>query len=153
VPPWGDDGWSRLDRDAALDSALAAYYEGLALRAEHPSYALIAFVSALEAMGSKSHELTRCTACGSTLGAGERFRESLRLVRSEPQAEALARAYRPRSKTAHAGQLFGTESQFGGIAFPKTFTSEPTFDFSFRTLEDMRLASRDVLLRELARGA
>lgn len=72
-----DDGWRTLDADLAIEDALLAHHEGLMLQEEgHASFAMVAFVSSIEAIGAKLGELQRCKECGTMTGSAERFRRA-----------------------------------------------------------------------------
>ncbi len=145
VPPWVAPAWGMLDRDGKLVDALAAYYEGLQLQEDHPSFALIAFVASIEAIGAKLYNLQRCDTCKSAVGAAERFRRALRLVRTEDDAKALSKAYSSRSGTAHAGRLYGSENVFGAFMIGRVFSPDPASDFTWGQMFRLRNASRDLL--------
>ena len=121
LPGWLDAVWRSLDEDQGLGNALDAYYEAVRLSGEHPSVAYAAFVAAIEAVGSRSVPLARCTCCESCrieTGATRRFRAALRTVLTARQVKALAEeAYALRSSTAHTLALHGLEANSGQHEF------------------------------------
>lgn len=106
-PGWIEHAWTVSGTDQALGNALFAHYEGLRLNPEHPSFALVAFVSSIEHVGSL------VTQQGSPVGANAKFRAGPQLVRDEDDVKELGRAFQRRSGTAHAGRLYGGENLFG----------------------------------------
>jgi hypothetical protein len=72
-------------------------------------------------MGSELVELTKCACCDKCpvdVGGGKRFRAAAETVLSKREASKLYKmAYDLRSKTAHEGQLHGTESALGWADF------------------------------------
>jgi len=149
IPDWFDSAWSILDQDVKIANALAGYYEGLLMLDEHPSFALVAFVGVVEAIGAKLSRLDRCEACGTMIGAGKRFRAALRLVRDETESAALAKAYGPRSKTAHEGRLYGTEAVLGTFLTPGMMSPQPQFEFVWGQVYRVKKAACDLLLQGL----
>jgi hypothetical protein len=54
IAEWSDEAWSVLDADPAIEDALLVYHQGLVLQQEgHVSFAMIAFVASIEAIGAK----------------------------------------------------------------------------------------------------
>ena len=103
-------------------------------------------------MGAKLVRLQHCASCGSTLGSGKRFRAALRLVRDDEEVRTLAKAYGPRSKTAHAGQLHGSELAVGVFVIPGTLQPSPTLEFTWGQAYRMKKAARDLLKLALNEG-
>jgi hypothetical protein len=120
LPDWLDEAWQRVGHDVELAHALAIYQEGMAIQHEHPSVANVAYVAAIETLGARLVKLKHCKTCGASKGSAERFRSALRHVVSAADASLLAEMYKPRSTTAHAGRLHGTEA-FGGAFLPPGF--------------------------------
>src|SRR5437588_10563612 len=106
--------WDIAACDNGVDRALSVYHEGLLLKERHPSFALVAFTAAIEAVGTRIWEPPRCRACGVVMKSAERFRNALRLVAPQ-KADDLGRLYGHRSKTVHAGHLHGSELFFGPL--------------------------------------
>ena len=155
VPPaWLPEGWHRAADDEVLATALQAHHQGLKLEEVAPSYALLAYVGAVEGLGSKLEPLERCQCCSDCpvqIGAGKRFRNSLKLVLPAKEVRYLFdNTYADRSKTAHEGRLHGGEGTAGIWPSARVFAPRPTSeDFRYRTLWDMRAASRKLLLHYL----
>jgi hypothetical protein len=108
---------------------LSAYYQGVGLLDEHPSFAVVAFVAAIEEIGKlviESEKPELCPTCKRPkLSSRTLFRKTLELVRSPERATELADNLYPwRSATAHSGHLFGYETAFGDqpihLAMPST---------------------------------
>jgi len=111
--------WRELRRDGRLLRPVSAYYQGVSLLDDHPSFAIVAFVTAIEEVGTlliprETPEV--CAACQRPKFNSSRqlFRRALELVRSPERAKELTdNLYGWRSGTAHSGQLFGYEMAFG----------------------------------------
>jgi hypothetical protein len=143
--------WSALDTDRGLDQALALYYEGAQLRGAHPSIALVALVGSIESMAST--KLERCECCDQLKGSTRRFREALAEVLTDPEAEELGRLYASRSKTAHAGKLFGFEATFNIGDHSHFIPREGPLDFVFRLTYEAQHAAGLLLVRRFEEAA
>jgi hypothetical protein len=146
LPEWVPTAWEILQQRPVLGHAVDAYHEALRAQLEHPSLALVAFIAAIEGVANTLFTVPRCEACGGNPGAAARFRAALRLVCDEVTAEQLGKAYSPRSRTVHRGQLHGSETRPGATGFGWT---DPVRDFEFGHLWGMRKASGDLLRRAL----
>jgi hypothetical protein len=141
-PSWSDRAWALVDGDRSLDRALLVFYEGERLRAKHPSFAMIAFIAALEHLGERI--TGTLGADGKPVPSREKLRAGLRLVATEERARELAsEGFSPRSATAHAGALYGDEKQFNLSVLTKIIRDEP----------GLFLWQRLPLFRNLARQA
>lgn len=152
LPGWLDDAWSRLDREGDLTMAVGAYWEGLALLWEHPSIALVAFVSSIEALGPRLHPLVQCDVCNCWKDSSKRFRKTIQSVRSGRIARELQRLYDPRSKVVHGGHRFGGEDAFGTIALrtiSAPFALPEELRFSRLEVRRLQRAARDILAAAL----
>lgn len=150
VPPWLAWAWKKLQEDALLAQALSSHHEGMALSEQHPSYALIAFISTIEYLGQRALPLETCDFCNSALHAAKRFREALKPVTTAKERKHLNNLYEKRSRTAHEGVLHGGEQTRGSFPYPRPFGPSPQgFEFRYRELFDLRAASRMVLLHHL----
>lgn len=124
--------WRRCLEDDSLGAPVEAYYEAVSLRDEHPSFALVGFVAAIEEVGKlliEAPTTERCPTCKKekTSGSAERFRAALRLVLPEEKLQDVSRdLYRWRSGTAHAGRTYAWESSFGRPLMGNSFLSHPT---------------------------
>ncbi|HJQ48177.1 MAG TPA: hypothetical protein VJ870_17930 [Amycolatopsis sp.] len=152
VPSWIATAYGKLERNEILYSAVHSHQQGLAVEAEHPSLALICFVSAIEGIGASLEELSHCEHCGSHTGAQRRFRKALRTALSAKEAKELQAVYTLRSETAHSGVLHGNETAMGNIFTPFTsFAGEPPgFSFRYRQLWKLKDASKRVLIKHLS---
>jgi len=149
-PTWVTSALDVVAADDVVTRALWSHYEGLALEEEHPSYAVIAYVGCVEALGVKSVPVERCGSCVQVTSSGKRFRQALKPVRSSKQRDWLARTYEHRSRTAHEGHLFGDEMMRGGFPYPRRFARvQAGLHFRYQTVSDLRKASHDLLLHHL----
>ena len=117
--PAGVQGaWARLETEEAtrqklLKGALIMFHEGLLLRMDHPSLALVAFVAAVEAVGQiEAPPDPPCPTCGFKKGAHRAYKSAL--TRAGFTGELLRTAdsvySKFRSPTVHAATLHGHES-------------------------------------------
>jgi hypothetical protein len=136
VPAWASDAWETLAGDRAATNALTAHYEGLLVRDDHPSLALLAFVAATEAVGRMRHPTARPT---------ERFRRALRLVASEPEVEVLWRAYLARNETVHEAVIHGGEFAWGSPSLPSFFGLDPLSQFELEVVGQLDRLSRRLI--------
>jgi len=152
LPEWTADAWDALDTDRILATAVSAYYEATSMETDHPSAAFLAYVAAIEGIGSKLADLDRCETCKSQKGAGRRFRKALRTVMTANEAGKLAHAYDRRSATAHDGTLFGTEQTLG---YPRisAFEYDSRFMFDILMVGQIRRASLRVVTKALSDAA
>lgn len=146
VPEWLTEA---LDGrvDTTTRRALSAHHEGMLLKSDHPSMALLAFVSAIEALAVPRKGLPRCSECRMVLDSGKRFREALATVLSPADVESIANAYDRRSRTVHDGCLHGLEEVLGMYPIPQLFAPELSrVDFELGTVRLAAQASRKLLL-------
>ncbi|MDQ3964600.1 MAG: hypothetical protein M3277_11940 [Actinomycetota bacterium] len=151
LPAWIDQAWKRADEQPDLADALAVYQEALDLWDGHPSMALVCLIGAIEGMGAKYQDLVRCECCSDCqihVGSGKRFRAALSVVMSRHEAGPLIAAYSPRSETVHAGRLHGSEHTAGALGLGLT-QADPVSDFEVGLIENLRAATREILLRAL----
>ncbi len=152
LPEWVARVWPLLDADEALTTALGAHHEGLAMREEHPSFAAIAFVAAIESLGAKVKPPRRCEKCKNVPGAAERFRSALQRIMPEEKVSALTdEVYGLRSETAHKGALHGSERHRGALPYFGFFDRPSEHMFAWTTLRRVAEASRSVLLDAVTR--
>jgi hypothetical protein len=93
IPPWMADAWVLLDRDEVVRASLYAYYEALGLEIDHPSAAFLVYVAAIEGIGARLSDLTRCDCCEKCeveTGAQRRFHKALKTVMSNKEVKRLA---------------------------------------------------------------
>lgn len=145
LPDWMEAAWAATGADPLLMSAVASYREAMLLRTDHPSMALIGFVAAVEAVAGRAFKVDRCPVCNQVRGSTRRFKAALTLVRPPEEVKRLSDVYEPRSRTAHEGRLHGHEALMGLIILPPFFATDPSWDFTWRTVEGMQTAARDLL--------
>ena len=148
LPYWIESAWKLIQEDPVLLDAINAYQEGLKLHPDHPSFALIAHVASIEAIGSKLYKPERCKKCGSIIGSTERFRTALRLVIAEDEVRRLTKAVYPRrSGTAHRGHLHGTENTFGAVFFSffGTLIQPSPLEFTWNIIRGIRQVNKAIL--------
>jgi len=130
LPKWFGDAWRRLDENPLVRDAVAIHYEGLRLQEDHPSFAVVAFVSAIETVGQLRGATT----------SRARFRAGLEIVTNAEIVEELVEAYAARSGTAHGGKLHGGE--IGGLPIGLIFFGDTgPQDFRWGTVSRIRSAS------------
>lgn len=151
VPGWIASRWDDILRETSLRDALINYHEGLLMMSSHPSYAALAFVAVVEALGNRAvKKLPRCAECKLILGSGKRFRDALARVIPVEEAESLGRKfYDRRSRTAHDGILHGTEPIFGALSYWGGISSHPTREFE-RLLHQLFVVAHRLLLVDVA---
>ncbi len=150
-PAWGHNAWERALNDEVLKAALLAHYQGLTLEWQHPSFASVALVAAIETVGSLEIPLARCECCPEcriTTGSTRRYRAGLKRAVSGEAYNRLVKAYEPRSRTAHSGALHGAERTGGWIPLFGELYVDPGAVFSWHLLE-LRKTSRDLLIQVL----
>jgi hypothetical protein len=156
LPQWTSRAFDLMDQDEAIRRAVYSCYEALKLEVGHPSAAFLIYVATIEGIGARLVDLQRCKECGSSIGAGRRFREALKTVLPDDQIKTLAStAYNLRSKTGHEGQLFGDEHTFGYSSF-SLFQFDDADSFDYGLIWPIRKACRELigaLLREAPGGS
>ncbi len=152
IPSWVSAAFEEIEKNSVLYSAVHAHRQGLAVAGEHPSLALICFVSAIEGIGSTLEELTSCSCCGAKKGAQKRFRKALKTVFSNKESKEFESIYTLRSQTAHSGALHGNEVHMGNLFMPmNVFAPQPkSFEFRYRSLWRLQDASKRVLIEHLS---
>ncbi len=113
--------------------------------ARPPSMALIAFIGSIEVLASG--ELERCAACGQLTGSTRRFKTALAEVMTAEEAADLGGLYDRRSKTAHAGHLFGFETTFNLQDHQRFIPRQGQLEFTIRLISEARRASGTLLVR------
>lgn len=148
VPSWANLAWRLTESRPEVARALRVHYEGLQMHYRHPSFALLAYVGSIEALGEKLYKPQHCEKCGTMIGSIERFRKALGLVAPENDVKRLTKVVYPRrSETAHKGQLHGIESMFGATfpGFFETLIPDSPMNFGFGILREIRQANRNLL--------
>src|SRR4029077_13261607 len=144
------NAWRELQREVRLLRPLSAYYQGVGLLDENPSFAVVAFVAAIEDIGKlviESEKPELCPTCKRPkLSSRTLFRKTLELVRSPERATELADNLYPwRSATAHSGHLFGYETAFGDQPIPLAMPSTVAHIFEGAVRVRARDAAKDLL--------
>lgn len=145
IPDWLEGAWYRLEEDLVLVSALSAHLEGVAIQDWHPSFALIAYVASIEAIGQKLAKPERCKECGQILGATSRFRQAVAEVLTNAEAVGYSKL---RSGTVHAAVLHGDEELFGALR-DLGEELDKKWAFAAEVVGKLRGASRDLLEHHL----
>lgn len=148
LPAWGEVGWSSLASDSILRNSVSAYREGMLLQDEHPSFALVAFVAAIEGIGQKLRKPERCAECRQITEATSRFRQAATLVAEDDELGAVDEVAKLRGTTAHQGTLHGYESMIGAMPMVSWFQHDPSTVFE-RHVYTMRAIASRLLKRSL----
>ncbi|WP_406409859.1 hypothetical protein OG923_14250 [Streptomyces halstedii] len=145
VPSWVNAAWKKLNTHKKLESAISMYMEGLRMEIDHPSMALVSFVSAIEVVSLMVFHPNRCSECGNYMEISRRFRATLALVAGDTTAEYLRPAYDSRSRTVHRGALYGGEL-IPGVSPFSMFMVSPESEFQIGMVRGIRSAARSLLL-------
>ena len=141
IPKWLNAAFKSLDGDAAITNAMNMYHEGLLMEQEHPSFALLAHVASIEAVGRKL--------LGTNSGTKRRFAAGLRTIMTQKNADEVVLLYKPRSSTVHEAQLHGNEDLAGYAAMPSIFNPAPSDMFWLTHMRRIRRVSCRVLTKQL----
>lgn len=155
VPDWLGSAESAFNRAGRrLRDAVLMHHEGLALRRDHPSMALVSFVATIETVAQVHKNPERCETCDNVLGSRERFERAVQPVVSPDQAEYLSKAYSMsgRSGTVHQSRLHGIETRANSMGRMSLFVPDEPLHFTYGTVAAAQEASRALLLRELQVG-
>lgn len=148
-PKWTEKAWEVLDEDMSIRNASGAYYQGILMTDKYPSYALIALISSIEAIGKKIIG-EKCSCCNKSTGYNQRFRAGVdEVVSDRKKAKEIYRLYESRSGTAHDGQLHGDEDALGSLHFPSMFAPSQSDMFIIRDLQLLRSVSRKLIIKAL----
>jgi len=100
-------------KDHPARDAMLMFYEGIVLQKDHPTMALVAFISAIERLAAPV-DPPRCAECGHVPGVTAAFREAIQSVSDSGETlKMMMRFYgQYRSQTVHLGLLHGNESTF-----------------------------------------
>ena len=146
VPTWASEAWTGLASNRIARDAAASHLEGVAMSTRHPSFAFLAFVAAIEAIGQAMDKPDRCPICNQIIGSTSAFAQALRVVVPEDEVRELNPA-KIRSSTIHAAVLHGDESLLGST--PDWGEGEPERVFAWERVPTLRNASRRLILRTL----
>jgi hypothetical protein len=141
LPAWIPPAWERISQgeiDTAVIAALSCWHQGLLLTPQHPSFAFVAFIAAIEALGP---------ATAKTRSA--RFWSAVATVAEAAEVDRLKQQnlYGLRSATAHSGGLHGLETMFGAHLFLPMDPEDSVERFMFETLRTTARIGRQLLLR------
>jgi len=149
--------WDNLQRNQAWERPLYAYYQGIGLALNFPSFAVVAFVAAIEETGKllfATENPAKYPQCNRPMfnPASRLFRQALELVLEPGKAKQIADDLYPwRSGTAHSGTLFGNETTFGDWILPEALLpSRPADRFFTFGLNDSQRTARNLLRKLLA---
>jgi hypothetical protein len=149
IPKWVSKAWSVIDGNLDLDAATTAYYQGLMMEKDHPSFALVAFIASIEIIGKKIIG-DKCSCCGKPTGDSQAFRAGIdAVVKDTRKAKELHLLYKSRSTTAHRVELHANEDVLGYLSFPSMFKQDNKSMFVFTDLLKAKAASRKLLLAVL----
>jgi len=148
VPEWVTDALDgKTKTNTTVRQALAAHYEGMQLKSDHPSMALLAFVASIESLATPRKGLPRCGECDAVLESGKRFRDALAGVLSPDEVVLVGNAYNRRSRTVHDGRLHGSEDVLGMPPLAGFYSGlSPGVRFELGTVDLAAKASRELLL-------
>lgn len=139
VEPWMSGALRVLAQDRWLSNALSAFHEGMLLYKDHPSIALLAYVTCCEAIGQRLGYKRQ----------NQRVRAALRTVLTEEEITELWPAYLHRNDIAHEGRLHGFELSYGLSRTRALSKHDPGLAFTWGWLRNFRNAARDALLLAL----
>lgn len=170
IPTWMGDAWSLLEQDARVWNAALAWHEGLVLQARHPSFAVVAYVSAAEALSHSKLARDRLDiAIKRSTTSRPRVEEMLGTVMSGEQASAVvASIWESRNTTSHEAGLLGFEASLGAVS-PLTLKfhdingvitpvlhgdpDDDVYEFLSGVVRPLAMAAHALIFRVLAPGA
>lgn len=138
--------YKSLEQDERLSRAAGIYSEGLSLLSEHPSLALVCFISVIEIVAESAVETSgHHQRCKDEAGPRKRFREALKTVcKDADEFRHLNQLYRNRSKTVHSGVFYGSDGVFPDVSWD-LLSSEGTF--TIRVMQMAEAARELIFLR------
>lgn len=150
LPPWLGLAWTILRDSEESRNILAIYYEGIRVKDQHPSLALVAYVAAIESIGAAYVPLEMCECGQAQVGATRRFRAALEKVMTPDSAKHLTQSYTSRSKTVHDGRLHGAEGTGSALARAGFFARDPGWEFQYLELGRIEDACQKLLKLKLS---
>lgn len=146
VPEWVGSVMELLGQEKTATDAVLTYHEGLLMSRDHPSFAFVAFIGSIEAVG-------KCVQAEG--GARQNFSRALRLVLPDEQVRVVGQEYDLRSSTTHAGVLHGWERSFGfpAISLGDWADLRSPGRFASQGLLAIQEVARRVLLQSLLTAA
>jgi len=169
IPTWMGDAWTLLEQDARIWNAALAWHEGLVLQSRHPSFAVVAYVSAAEALSYSKLARDRLgIAIKKSTGSRARVQEMLGVVMSGEQASSVVDSiWKSRNTTAHAAGLLGFEASLGAVSpltikfhdidgvITPVFHGDPdddVYEFLSGVVRPLAMATHALIFRVLAPG-
>lgn len=117
LPSWMPDALQSVKSDDLFQGAAGSWHQGILMEAEHSTFALVAYIAAIEAI-SQTRWAQTTYGVEPDMGSRKRVIRSLEYVCTTDQFEFLAQAidvYGDRSRAAHGGTLMGLESIYGAV--------------------------------------
>lgn len=149
LPTWFEAALNMIKEDKVIRNSCAAYHQALMLQYKHPSYALIAFVGSIEAIGRKIIG-DRCKCCSSRTSYNQRFRAGVdEVIKNKKEADRIYHLYVHRSTTAHDGELHGGEHHSGIVVLPSIFGNNSQGDILDSDIYLIRATAQKLLLKAL----
>lgn len=165
LPDWLAGAWTALRDDAVLWHAALAWHEGLLMQGSHPSFAAVAYVSAVEELSRTPWARSQLAGISPTSGSRQRVEAMLQLVMSGHEIKSVIETIlTSRNKTAHAGRLLAFEASLGAMSaltlkfhqlegkITPVLHGEPddrVHEFLVGVLNPLAIASRALMLRAL----
>ncbi|MFE2534721.1 hypothetical protein [Streptomyces sp. NPDC059371] len=149
IPSWIANAERIMAETPRWANALLMHQEGLTLKRDHPSMALVCFTAAVETIAQINKNPEKCPECSMVLSSRQRFEDTIHGVLDEEQAMYLMKSYPQRSKTVHQGRLHGTEMQINGFGRMSLFVPDEELLFTAGTVEAAQEASKRLLLNAL----
>lgn len=170
IPTWMGGAWLLLEQDARIWNAALAWHEGLVLQSRHPSFAVVAYVSAAEALSHSKLARDRLDIAikkGTTSRA--RVETMLGVVMSGEQASSVVDSiWKSRNTTSHDAGLLGFEASLGAVS-PLTIKfhdiggvitpvlhgdpDDDVYEFLSGVVWPLAMAAHALIFRVLAPGA
>lgn len=166
LPDWMPDALVRVNRDHLFQGAAGAWHQGILMEAEHPTFSLVAYTAAVDAI-SQTRWAQTTYGVKPEMGSRKRVIRSLEYVCTADQFEFLADMidiYGERSRVAHGGNLIGLESIYGavldlgpqpGLLFTmetENIESDTIRAFTLRVVPLMRSMSRKLVIEAFTTG-
>jgi hypothetical protein len=138
LPAWAFTAWHVCKAEQAIKDALLTYQEAVRLMDWHPSWALVAFMSALQTLGSRIAGNNK-----------KQIRAALSTCLPNDKVTEIMKLHSLRGHTVHAGSLFGPEPFAGVTSRASAFNPlkrDPVAEFHFSTLGSLQRAVRSILI-------
>ncbi len=145
LPDWISTAWDQVGTDDHVAAALTAWHQGLLLTPQHPSFAHVALVGAIEELSHASPFAAivdnglpvPCHTCDARHDASQRFWRMVRQVAAGAEVAEL-KELNPlgkRGAAAHGARLPGIETTYGSVVLldwipPSPEGDPPRFEFN-----------------------